>query len=71
MASMKAVMSLVTLTAAAMASPMVNIKTRQDTSAPFLNSEAVAKGKLWFGSAIDTGSAEVSNSEYMTVFNDS
>ncbi|OJJ50009.1 hypothetical protein ASPZODRAFT_57984 [Penicilliopsis zonata CBS 506.65] len=64
-------MALAALVAAANASPVsTTLKARQDISAPYLNSEAQAKGKLWFGTAVDTTSAEVDNSDYMTIFND-
>ncbi|KAI9692341.1 MAG: hypothetical protein M1822_006572 [Bathelium mastoideum] len=47
------------------------LRSRQDTSSPYPNTAAKAKGKLWFGSAIDTTTAEVSDTEYMTIFNNS
>ncbi|KAJ5738954.1 hypothetical protein N7493_002109 [Penicillium malachiteum] len=43
---------------------------RQDTSAPYLNNLAQAAGKLWFGTAMDTTTAEPDDVDYMTVFND-
>ncbi|KAJ5113297.1 hypothetical protein N7456_001831 [Penicillium angulare] len=42
----------------------------QNTSAPYLNTLAQSAGKLWFGTAMDTTTREVSDSAYMTVFND-
>ena len=60
--------TLLGLAASIHAAPLVE---RQDVSAPYLNTAAQAAGKLWFGTALDTTQAEVSDSAYMTVFNNS
>ncbi|KAJ5711498.1 hypothetical protein N7488_005654 [Penicillium malachiteum] len=45
-------------------------KPSSSTSAPYLNNLAQAAGKLWFGTAMDTTTAEPDDVDYMTVFND-
>ncbi|KAL9094421.1 MAG: hypothetical protein Q9165_003271 [Trypethelium subeluteriae] len=49
----------------------IRLRPRQDISSPYLNTAAKAKGKLWFGTAIDTTTTELSDTSYMTIFNDS
>lgn len=60
--------ALAGLAAIVEAAPLVQ---RQDISPPYLNDAAQVAGKLWFGSAIDTTSAEYQDQAYMTVFNSS
>ena len=45
--------------------------TAASASGSDFNEAAQAAGKLWFGTAIDTGTAEVDNTAYMKMFNNS
>ncbi|EMC91445.1 glycoside hydrolase family 10 protein [Baudoinia panamericana UAMH 10762] len=73
MASLRAFAALAGVVALTVAAPVPEpeLAERQDTSAPFLHSAAVAHGKAWFGSELDTFSGEQYDQAFMTVWNDS
>ncbi|PYI11075.1 glycoside hydrolase family 10 protein [Aspergillus sclerotiicarbonarius CBS 121057] len=60
---------LTTLLAAGSAVPTPSPTTETSSTFPHLNALAQAKGKLWFGSSIDTTSSSVQDPTYMSIFN--
>jgi len=66
-------LTVATLAAAGLAAPLAASVAPAAATATGnqFNLAATAKGKLWFGSEIDTSSAEVSNAAYMKIWNSS
>lgn len=60
---------LAILLTAGSAVPTSSSTTETSSTFPHLNELAQAKGKLWFGSSIDTTSDSVDDETYMSIFN--
>ena len=72
MVSFKAAAALMAFATFSNALPVTEpelVERQTYSSPPLLNQAAQAKGKLWFGSEIDTTSAEINDEKYMTIFN--